>query len=111
MLGSVTLIVKPVYILGIFAKYGETTGLHVFAIIIRIILGIALIMAAADSKYPIVLQISGWLTLIVVLVLSAIGRERFKSVIKWSLSMKPGFQRLMGFLGILFGFFLFHAVY
>ena len=44
MLGGVTLIVKPDCILGIFANYGKTPGLHVFAIIVRIILGIALII-------------------------------------------------------------------
>ena len=111
LLGSITLIVNPEYILGIFANYGETPGLHIFAIIVRIILGISLVIAAADSKYPIALQILGWLTLIVVLVLSAIGRERFKSLIKWSLGINPNIQRVMGFFGILFGSLLFHAVY
>ena len=111
LLGSVTLIVNPKYILGIFANYGDTPGLHIFAIIVRIILGIALVIAAADSKYPITLQILGWLTLIVVFVLSAMGRERFKSLIKWSLGINPSIQRMMGFFGILFGSLLFHAVY
>ena len=111
LLGSVTLIVNPKYILGIFANYGDTPGLHIFAIIVRIILGIALVIAAADSKYPIALQILGWLTLIVVLVLSAMGRKRFKSLIKWSLGINPSIQRVMGFFGILFGSLLFHAVY
>ena len=111
LLGSVTLIVNPEYIFGIFANYGETPGLHIFAIIVRIILGIALVIAAADSKYPIALHILGWLTLIVVLVLSAIGRERFKSLIKWSLGINPNIQRVMGFFGILFGSLLFQAVY
>ena len=111
LLGSVTLIVNPKYILGIFANYGDTPGLHIFAIIVRIILGIALVIAAADSKYPIALQILGWLTLIVVLVLSAMGRERFKSLIKWSLGINPSIQRMMGVFGILFGSLLFHAVY
>ena len=111
LLGSVTLIVNPKYILGIFVNYDDTPGLHIFAIIVRIILGIALVIAAADSKYPIALQILGWLTLIVVLVLSAIGRERFKSLIKWSLGINPSIQRVMGLFGILFGSLLFHAVY
>ena len=111
LLGSITLIVNPEYILGIFANYGETPGLHIFAIIVRIILGISLVIAAADSKYPMALQILGWLTLIVVLVLSAIGRERFKSLIKWSLGINPSIQRVMGVFGILFGSLLFHAVY
>ena len=111
LLGSVTLIVNPKYIFGIFTKYGETLSIHIFAIIVRIILGIALVIAAADSKYPIALQILGWLTLIVVLVLSAIGRERFKSLIKWSMGINPSIQRVMGLFGILFGSLLFHAVY
>ena len=111
LLGSVTLIVNPKYILGIFANYGDTPGLHIFAIIVRIILGIALVIAAADSKYPIALQILGWLTLIIVFVLSAMGRKRFKSLIKWSLGINPSIQRVMGFFGILFGSLLFHAVY
>ena len=111
LLGSVTLIVNPKYILGIFANYGDTPGLHIFAIIVRIILGIALVIAAADSKYPIALQILGWLTLIVVFVLSAMGRVRFKSLIKWLLDINPSIQRVMGVFGIFFGSLLFHAVY
>lgn len=110
-IGGLTALLKPSYIFSIFSKYGDSIGLHVFAIITRIILGIALLFAAGDSKYPLLLKILGALTLLAVIILGAIGRERFKKLIKWSLSFKPNAQRVMGFVGIIFGAFLFYAVY
>ena len=105
------LIVRPDYIFSIFTKYGESLSLHIFAVSVRILLGVALVLGASDSKFPIVLQILGWLTISVALIVSAIGRERFKSLIMWSVKVTPPFQRLMGILAIIFGCFLINAIF
>ncbi len=108
--GGALLIFKPDSIFSQFKRYGDSLGLHVFAVIVRIILGIALVIGAAESRYPVVLQILGWLTISAALVLSMIGRERFKGLINWAVGIKPLFQRLMGILAVLFGCFLVYAV-
>ena len=109
-LGGAALIVRPDYIFSILTKYGDSLSLHFFGVIVRILFGVALVIGAAESKHPIVLQIFGWLTISAALVLSVIGRERFKSLIKWSVKISPSFQRLMGILAILIGCFLIYAV-
>ncbi len=104
------LIVRPDYIFSIFKKYGESLSLHIFAVIVRVLLGVALVLGASESKFPVVLQNFGWLTISVALIVSVIGRERFKSLIKWSVKVTPPFQRLMGIFAIIFGCFLIYSI-
>ena len=73
-------------------------------------MGVALVMAASDSRYPLALQVFGWLLIFVALLLAVIGRENFKKTIAWSLTLAPAFQRLGGVLGISIGCFLAYAV-
>ena len=109
-LGSALFIVRPNKLFSILTKYGDSLSLHLLAVIVRILLGVALVIGASDSKYPIVLQIFGWLLIFVASVLGVIGRERFKSLIKWSVKLSLLLQRLAAVLGILFGCFLIYAV-
>ena len=110
-IAGLVLIANPNYIFGVFRRYGDTLGLQVFAVIVRVVLGLALLFSAPESNYPVALEILGWLTLTVALALGVIGRKRFKSIIDWSLDVSPSVQRVMGLAGILFGVFLFYAVY
>jgi len=60
-LGGVVLIIRPEFIFSILTKYGDSLSLQIFAVIVRILFGVALVIGASESKYPIVLQIFGWL--------------------------------------------------
>lgn len=110
LLSGSVILAKPDTILGLFRSSSESIGVHVSAVVIRLILGIALITYAADSKYPVALQIIGWLSLAAAIILGVIGRSRFKSLITWALSLASSFGRSAGFLAILFGGFLIYAV-
>jgi len=108
---GVVLIVSPDYIINHFKKYGDSFSLHFFAVLIRVILGVAFLIGASGSKYPLILQTFGWLSIASAIVLSVIGREKFKSLIKWVINKKlPLFQRSMGFFAILLGCFFIYAV-
>lgn len=109
-LGGAVLIVRPEYTIYIFTKYGDSLSLHFFAVIVRILFGVSLVIGASESKYPIVLQIFGWLLISAALVLGVISRERFKSLIKWSVQLSPLIQLLAAVSGTLFGCFLIYAV-
>ncbi len=109
-LGGAVLIVRPDYIFSIFTKYGDSLSLHFFAVIVRILFGVALVIGASESKYPIVLQIFGWLLISAALVIGGIGRERFKKVVKWSVKLPTLIYRFASVLSILFGCFLIYAV-
>ena len=76
----------------------------------RIILGVALIMYATESKYPKAILIIGWISIVAASVLGIMGRPNFRRLMSWALSLAPSFGRIGGFLAILFGGFLIHAV-
>ncbi|MCZ6468443.1 MAG: hypothetical protein O6499_02200 [Candidatus Dadabacteria bacterium] len=109
-LGGVVLIIRPEFIFSILTKYGDLLSLQIFAVIVRILFGVALVIGASESKYPIVLQIFGWLLISAALVIGGIGRERFKKVVKWSVKLPTLIYRLASVLSILFGCFLIYAV-
>lgn len=110
MLGGAGLLLKPGAIFGFFEKHGNTTGLYAFSIAIRIVLGAVLILGAPESRFPIALQVLGWLSIYAALALVLIGRVRFRNLIKWALELSPPFKRLAGIVAVLFGGFLVYAV-
>lgn len=110
ILSGTVLVIIPDYIINQFAKHGDSFSLHFFAVLVRIILGVAFVIGASESKYPLILQIFGWLSIFAALVLAVIGRDNFKKIMKWTIKILPLFKRLMGFFAILFGCFLIYAV-
>ncbi len=109
--GGVALLIKPDIIFSIFTKHVNSIGLHLFAIIIRFVLGVVLVIGASESRFPLILQILGWLSVSVALVLGVIGRARFQSLIKWAINLAPAFRSLAGIFAVLFGGFLVYAVF
>ena len=110
LLGGLILLVKPDCVINIFIKFKNSLGFHSGAVIARIILGIALVAGSPGSRYPLILEVLGWLTLAAAAVLCLIGRNRFIKMIDLVIGTPRIFKRVMGFLGILFGCFFIHAV-
>lgn len=110
ILGGVIILIKPDRVIRIFIKYKNSLGFHSGAIIARIILGIALVAGSPGSRYPLILEALGWLTLTAAAVLCIMGRNRFIKMIELVIGAPQAFKRVMGFLGILFGCFFIHAV-
>lgn len=108
--GGITLLIKPDIIFSVFTKHENSIGLHLFAIIIRVVLGVALIIGASESRFPVILQVLGWLSITAALVLGVIGRTRFRNLIKWAINLAPPFRSLAGIFAVLFGGFLVYAV-
>jgi len=109
-LGGAVLLIRPEIIFSIITEYGDSLSLHIFAVIVRVLFGVALVVGASESKYPIVLQIFGWLLISAALVIVVIGRERFKKLVKWSVKLPPLIYRLASVLSILLGCFFIYAV-
>ncbi len=110
LLLGVVILVNPDSIIGLITSHSESLGLHVLSVVVRLVLGIALITYAAESHYPVGLQILGWLTVTVAIILGVMGRSRFKGLTTLSLSFASTFGRFAGFLAILLGGFLIYAV-
>ena len=101
---------NPEAIFGLLRRNSESLSLHVLAVVIRIFIGVALIMYAAESKYPTAILIIGWISIIAASILGIMGRTNFIRLMSWALSVAPSFRRIGGFLAILFGGFLIYAV-
>ena len=110
LLLGVVILVNPDSIFGLIRSHSESLGLHVLAVVGRLVLGIALITYSAESHYPVALQALGWLTITAAVILGIMGRSRFKGLMTWALSFASTFGRFAGFGAILLGGFLIYAV-
>lgn len=108
-LAGLVIFVKPEIVSGLLRKNADKTGLHILAVVIRLILGAFLVIQAGASKFPHVIEFIGWLSIIAAIVLAAIGRNNFKKIMAWSLSKVKTLGRLGGLLAMALGSFLVYA--
>ena len=107
---GIIIVINPESVFGLMRRKLGSLGLHILAVVVRIIIGVALIMCAAESKYPTAILILGWISIVAASVLGIMGRSNFRRLMSWALSLKPSLGRIGGFIAILFGGFLIHAV-
>ena len=110
IVAGIIIVINPETVFGLIRRKSESLGLHILAAVVRIILGVALILCATGSKYPTTILIIGWISIVAAFVLGIMGRANFMRLMSWALSFSPVFGRIGGFLAILFGGFLIHAV-
>jgi len=84
--------------------WNSPRGLY-FAIGLRIVLGFALIAAAAESRFPEAFRILGILSLIGAALIPLLGFARMLRFIEWWVARPTGFIR--GWSGVAVGFGLF----
>ena len=82
--------------------------LYISTIVIRFVLGIALIIAAKESKYPVVIKIIGYVAIAAALVLIIIGHNGFQVLLSSLIPFKP-YAPVSGLVGIAAGGFLIYA--
>lgn len=90
-------------------KVADKPWLRAFAIAVRLVLGALLITNADASRFPAVIQVIGWISLIAAFALIAIGRDRFNQLMAWALTLVKSFGRAAGVLTVLFSCFLIYA--
>jgi len=81
-----------------------------FAIMLRLILGVALIGAASGSRFPDALGILGVISLVAALVAPGLGFKRLRTFVQWWAARPPEFIRVWGLVAAVFGVFLVYAV-
>lgn len=109
LVGAVILI-KPDSVFNLLRSSANSLGLHVVAVVVRLVLGVALITYAVDSRYPIILAVIGWISLAAAIILGVMGHSKFQRLMAWALSLVSSYGRVGGLLVIVFGGFLIHAV-
>ena len=76
----------------------------------RIVLGIALVLAAPESRAPEVVNIVGIVAILAGLTLLFVGQTHFRKMIDWVVERGPRFVQLWGFVGVVLGLVLGYAV-
>ena len=109
-IAGIAIIIEPNAIFDFIGRHSESLGAHIFAVVVRVIIGVALISCSAVSKFPITLQFIAWVSLVSAVITALIGRTKFKALIAWAVSVSSIYKRIGGFVAILFGSFLFYAV-
>ena len=104
------MLLRPVPFLNHMRRYAHAPRMRLVAVSVRLVLGIVLILAAGQSKYPLLLEILGWLSLAGALVLAALPWNSFIRLINWILDRFDRFAWLGGLASIGFGLFLVHAI-
>jgi hypothetical protein len=110
IVGGLILLIKPAYLVGLLQPYTEELALYVLAISVRLVFGAALVLVAEFSKFPVMLSALGYITLLAVVVLVAMGHARFKRLMAWALNHAMKYAWASGLFVLLLGIFIIYAV-
>ena len=109
LIAGLVLIIRPALVLDMMQSNREKTWLYVSAIGVRAILGVILIQQAAFSKFPLVIEVLGWISLLAAFAFTILGRQRFTRLLNWIVEKMKPFARPGGLLAVVFGVFLVYA--
>lgn len=109
LLAGIVIVINPEVIFGFLRNNLDRLELHVLAVVIRIVLGVLLIYQSSISKFPFVIEIIGWLSIVAAIILAVMGRRNFNRLMSWALSLAKPIGRLGGVIAMAFGAFLIYA--
>lgn len=82
-----------------------------FAVLVRVLMGAALLIGAPESRFPLVFEVLGWLALVAAAALALMGRERMRNFMAWfAAKFSAAMIRLWLVFGIAFGGLLVYGV-
>lgn len=84
-------------------------GIHL-AVVLRLILGAALVIVAPESRFPLVFEILGWIAIIAAVGLVFMGRARLRNLVAWFQRMPQPLIRTWLLFGAAFGALLLYGV-
>ena len=84
-------------------------GIYV-AVIVRLLLGAALILAAPASRFPTAFEVLGWIAIAAAVALLLIGRAPMRGLVAWFSRLPGAAVRAWLVIGFAFGLFLIYGV-
>lgn len=108
-LAGMVIFVNPKIVFGFLRKNSDKIELQILAVAIRLVLGTFLIYQSGASKYPLAIEIIGWLSIVAAVFFAVIGRNNFSKLMAWALSQVQTLGRVGGVIALAFGAFLIHA--
>ncbi len=109
LLAGVVILINPEVIFGYLRSNLDKLAIHILAVVVRMIIGGLLISQSSLSKYPLVIEIVGWLSIVAALSLAATGRHNFHRLLSWALTSLKPYGRIGGIFAAAFGGFLVYA--
>jgi hypothetical protein len=109
LLAGIIIVINPEVIFGFLRNNLDRPGLHILAVVVRLVLGVLLIYQSTVSKFPFVIEIIGWISIVAAVFLAVMGRRNFKRFMSWALSQLKPIGRVGGILAVAFGAFLIYA--
>ena len=109
LLAGFIIIFNPEILFGFLRNNLDKPALHVVAVVVRLALGVLLISQAGISRFPMIIEALGWLSIIAALTFAVIGRRNFTRLMSWALSLSIPFGRFGGVFAAAFGIFLIYA--
>ena len=107
---GLVLVAIPARVLAYAEKFADRKSLYFVAIAFRLLLGVLLVAYAANSRFPLILAILGWLTIAGALFVVVIGRARLGRLIRWGIGHARPWALPAGILAVFLGGFLIYAV-
>ena len=105
-IASIVGLVAPHWLLRKVRDAWQSRQAMVFAVIIRIFLGVTLILAAPGTRYPVAMRIIGSLGLVAALGLPVIGWARIDNLLEWFQRRPAWVTRLWTLFGVTAGGFI-----
>ena len=106
---GLVLLINPAPLLTLLGKSIEKPGLQWLAIVMRLLLGALLVAHSHVSRFPLAIEILGWLSIFAAAVLIAIGHRNFVRLMTWAMSIAKPFAPVGGIAAVCFGTFLMYA--
>jgi len=109
LMAGIVIVINPEIIFGFLRKNLDKLELHILAVAVRLVLGVLLIYQSNLSKFPVAIEILGWLSIVAAVFIAVMGRRNFHRLVSWALSFVKPFGRVGGVLAAAFGAFLIYA--
>ena len=109
LMAGIIIVINPEVIFGFLRNNLDKLELHILAVVVRLVLGVLLIYQSNLSKFPFVIEILGWTSIVAVVFIAAMGRRNFSRLVSWALSFVKPFGRVGGVFAAAFGAFLIYA--
>ena len=109
LLAEIVIVINPEVIFGFLRNNLDTPALKSLAVVIRLILGALLIYQSSISKFPFVIEIIGWLSIVAAIFIAVMGRRNFNRLMSWALSLSKPYGRVGGAFAMAFGIFLIYS--
>jgi len=109
LFAGIVMVINPETIFGFLRNSLDKPALHIMAIAVRVVLGALLILQSDVSRYPLVIEVIGWIAIVAAISLAVIGRRNFNRLMTWALSFAKPLGRVAGVFAAAFGAFLVYS--